>query len=184
MDDLGTTPAFVLTARGDLAYSNAAADAAFLLSSPIPPPHERNVVWRLFVDPTSRRLYESWEDTAQAVLARFRADFASNPGDPAFEALVENLGEESAEFREWWPRHDVMGESDGRKRFVHPEVGRLVLEHTTLHSPADSDLRVLVHVPSTAEDRARLEEVVAKANGSKPKAANKAGLDDRGSYLT
>ena len=166
MDDLGTTPSYALTASRDLAYSNAAADVAFLLSSPFPPPHESNVLWRMFVDPASRELYEHWEVTARTVLARFRADFASNVGDRRFGALVKDLKRESAEFREWWPRHDVMGESDGRKRIVHPQVGRLILEHTTLHSPADPDLRVLVYVPSTDEDLARLEELMAKANGS------------------
>lgn len=166
MYDLKTTPAYAMTARGDLAYRNPAADVAFSLSSPFPPPHERNVVWRLFVDPASRGLYEDWETTARAVLARLRADFAANLGDPKFEALVEDLKSASAEFRELWSRHDVTGASDVRKVVVHPEVGRLVLEHTTLHSPADPDLRVLVYVPSTGEDLARLKELMAKTNGS------------------
>ena len=179
MDDLGTTPSYALTAPRDLAYSNA----AFLLSSPFLPPHERNVVWRLFVDPAARKLYEDWETTARTVLARFRADFALNPGDQRFEALVEDFKRESAEFGEWWPRHDVMGELDGRKRIVHPEVGRLVLEHTTLHLPADPDLRVLVYVPSTEEDLARLKEAMAMAGGSTPKAANEKGLDGQGTSI-
>ncbi len=183
MDDLGNSPAYATTAHGDLAYWNAAAEAAFLLSSPMPPPHERNIVWRLFVDPTWRRRNEDWEPTARTVLARLRADLAESPGDPRFEELVEDLKRESVEFREWWPRHDVVGESDGRKRLVHEGVGRLVFEHTTLHSPADPDLRVLVHVPSTPEDLARLKELVAKANGSTRKATNGEGTHGKGSPL-
>ena len=181
LDDLGNSPAYAITAHGDLAYWNAAADATFSLSSPMPPPHERNVVWRLFVDPALRGLYEDWEPTAQTVLARLRADLAESPGDPRFVELVEDLKRESAEFREWWPRHDVVGEWDGRKRLVHEGVGRLVLEHTTLHSPADPDLRVLVHVASTAEDLARLKELMAKANGSTRKATNGEGTYGQGS---
>ena len=183
MDDLGTSPAWAMTAREDLAYWNSAADAAFLLSSPIPSPHERNLMWRMFLDPALRELYEDWETVAQAGLARFRADFTLNPGDPGFEELVEDLKRESAEFREWWPRHDVMEESDGRKRFVHPEVGRLTLEHTTLHSPADPDLRVLVYVPSTDEDQERLEEIMAKADGSTSRTGSKEDMDGQGSSL-
>ena len=179
LDDLRTSPAYAMTAYGDLAYWNAAADAAFLLSSP--PPHGRNVVWRLFVDPTLRGLYEDWEPTAQTVLARLRSDLAERPGDTRFEELLEDLKRESAEFREWWPRHDVVGQSDGKKRLVHRGVGRLVLEHTTLHSPADPDLRVLVYVPSTEEDLARLEELMMKANVSTQEATNRKGTCNRGS---
>lgn len=183
LDDLGNSPAYATTAHGDLAYWNAAADAAFLLSSPMPSPHERNIVWRLFVDPTWRARNEDWEPTAQTVLARLRADLAESPGDPRFGELVEDLKRESVEFREWWPRHDVVGEPDGTKRLLHEGVGRLVLEHTTLHSPADPDLRVVVYVPSTAEDLARLEELMAKANGSTRKATNGGVTYGRGSPL-
>ena len=178
MDDLGTSPAWAMTAREDLVHWNFAAEAAFLLSSPFPPPHERNLMWRMFIDPALRGLYEDWETTARAVLARFRANFASSSGEPGFERLVEDLERESAEFRAWWPLHDVMEESEGTKVLAHPEVGRVVLDHTTLHSPADPDLRVVVYVPSTDVDRARLDAVVA--NGSKPAAGIQEGASGQG----
>lgn len=165
LDDLGICPAYAISAPGDLAYWNVAADRVFRLSSPIPPPHERNLLWRLFVDPDSRNLYASWTKTAQVILALFRADFARYPGDARFEALVEDLTQESAEFREWWARHDVSGALDGRKRILHPEVGPIVLEYSTLHVPADPDLRVNVYAPSTQKDLARLAQLAKVSRG-------------------
>ena len=183
MNDLGTSPAWAMTAREDLAYWNAAADAAFLLSSPIPPPHDRNLMWKLFLDAAWRELWEDWESVARSVLARFRANFALNPGSPAFERLIEDLERESPQFREWWPCHDVMEESEGSKGFFHPEVGHLTLDHSTLHSPADPDLRVLVYVPSTGEDQTQLEEIMAKANGSTPRTGSRDVMDGQGPPL-
>ncbi len=166
LDDLGTCPAYAISAPGDLTYWNLAAERVFMLSSPIRPPHERNLLWRLFVEPETRKLYASWEETARATLAHVRADFANYPGDARFEALVEDLTQASPEFREWWPEHDVSGEPDGRKRLLHPEVGPLVLEYSTLHVPADPDLRVNVYAPSTQGDFARLTKL-AEAFGER-----------------
>lgn len=106
------------------------------------PAHERNLIRRMFVNPALREPYENWETIVHAVLARSRAYFAANPDGPRFERLIEDLRRESAEFGEWRQRHDVMGELDGRKRIVHPEVNSLVLEYTTLCSPAALGLRV------------------------------------------
>jgi len=142
LDDLRASPAYAISARGDLAHWNAAAEAVFGLSSGVPS-HERNLLWQLFADPTSRERYASWEATAKMTLARFRADFARYPGDERFEDLVEDLRGESVEFREWWPRYDVAGEADGRKEIVHPDAGHIALEHTTLSPPGDPDLSIL-----------------------------------------
>lgn len=159
LDDLRASPAYAISAYGDLAYWNAAADAVFGLSCGVPP-HERNLLWQLFADPDARERYASWESTAQGMLARFRADYARHPGDAQFEGLIEDLKLESPEFREWWPHYDVAGEADGRKAIIHPEVGYILLEHSTLSPPADPDLKVMVYTPAGEADAARLAEAV------------------------
>ena len=155
LDDLRASPAYAVSARGELAHWNAAAGAVFGLASGVPP-HERNLLWQLFVNPSARERYASWEETARTLLARFRAEFAGHPGDARFVRLVEDLKRESAEFREWWPRYDVAGEAEGREEIVHPGVGRIVLEHTTLSPPEDPDLKVLVHTPASEADADKL----------------------------
>lgn len=155
MDDLRASPAYAISAHGELAHWNAAAEAVFDLSSGVPP-YERNLLWQLFANPSARALYASWETTARVMLARFRADAARHPGDPRFADLIQDLKRESAEFGEWWPRYDVAGEADGREEIVHPRAGRIALERTTLSPPADPDLKVVVYSPAGDADAARL----------------------------
>lgn len=149
LEDLRTSPAHALGAQWDLVYWNAAADLVFDFSSGAPPPHERNLLWGLFTDPEERSRRARWEESARAALARFRADFARYPADARFERLVEDLKRESPEFREWWPRYDIVGELDGRKEFIHPKMGHLILDQTTLRSPAYPDLKIMLYAPSS-----------------------------------
>ena len=138
-----------------MAHWNAAAETIFGFSGGVPP-YEKNLLWRLFADPSARARYSSWETTARTALARFRAEFASHPGDARFADLVEDLERESAEFGEWWPLYDVAGEAEGREEVVHPDGGRIILEHTTLSPPGDSDLKVVVYTPASEADADRL----------------------------
>ena len=155
LDDLRASPAYAMSAHGELAHWNAAAEAVFGFSRGVPP-HQRNLLWQMFVNPASRARYASWETTARGMLARFRAESARHPGDARFAGLIEDLGRESAEFGEWWPRYDVAGEAEGHEEIVHPDAGRIVLEHTTLSPPGDQDLKVVVYTPASETDAARL----------------------------
>ena len=68
-------------------------------------------------------------------------------GDPAFEALVERLGEASPEFRDWWPRHEVLGSGEGRKEILHPTAGLLEFEHAVFLHAENSDQRLVLYSP-------------------------------------
>jgi len=50
----------------------------------------------------------------------------------------------SADFRELWAQHDVLGSADGLKRYVHPELGELILDYTSFDVPGDGDIRLIV----------------------------------------
>lgn len=178
LDDLRASPAYAISARGDLAYWNAAAEAVFGLSSGVPP-HERNLIWRLFAGPASRRRYASWEATARSILARFRADFARYPSDPRFTSLLEDLQRESAEFEKWWSRYDVAGEADGREEIIHPDAGHIALEHTTLSPPGNPDLKVMVYTPASEADAARLAEALPERTYQSSDLRNDCDTSDR-----
>ena len=158
VDDLEPDPAVVLGRRWDYLYWNRAAPTVFSLAAP--PPYTRNFVWRLFAEPAMRRV-PGWEQVAQTALALFRADSARYPGDPRFKELLDDLEQTSAEFRAWWPRHDVRGHLDCRKEVLHPVVGRLVLERTTLQLPAAPDLKIVIYTPLPEDDTAaKLQQLV------------------------
>jgi hypothetical protein len=110
-------------------------------------PGDRNLLWYMFIHPAARKRVVDWHSNAQRVLAQFRAETAHLLGDPRVAALVERLSSASAEFAEWWPRHDVVDRAGCRKEILHPTAGPLVFEHNTLVVGGAPDVRVVLYVP-------------------------------------
>jgi hypothetical protein len=88
-------------------------------------------------------------------VANFRAVAAKYPNDPRFTELIDELRTTSADFRELWAQHDVMGAAEGLKRYIHPEVGELILDYTAFEIPGDGDIRmvVLTAAPGSESER-------------------------------
>jgi transcriptional regulator with XRE-family HTH domain len=158
IDSLNPTPVYLLGRRFDfLAYNRAAA----VLFSELErvPPAERNHLWLVFMHPAWRELYPDWESNARRLLGRFRASYAERVGDPAFESLLEQLLAGSAEFREWWPRHEVVASGEGRKTIEHPIAGHLEFEHAVFLRAENSEQRLVLYSPRPGTDTA--EKVAA-----------------------
>ncbi|WP_437123430.1 helix-turn-helix transcriptional regulator [Tistlia consotensis] len=141
-----SNPAYVKNQRWDVLGWNAAA--ALLFEGCIAlEPGLSNIVLQLFGNPRCRRRMIDWEGDARRALAKFRLDYGRAQGDPAFEALVEQLEAASPEFRRWWPRQDVSGSGEGIKRFDHETLGELEFEHTAFLVESAPDLRLVVYTP-------------------------------------
>ncbi|GLV55476.1 transcriptional regulator [Dictyobacter sp. S3.2.2.5] len=149
LDALHPVPAYIVGRRWNFLAWNTTAEHVLRLSRTAAAPYAYNVVWRIFTDPTARPIHHqpTWEQVAQKVLAEFRADSARFADEEWFTLLVADLQRVSPEFRAWWPRHDVRGRADALKDFVHPVVGRLIFEHTTLQVPDMPDLKLMIHTP-------------------------------------
>jgi len=154
LDDLNPTPAYVMGRRYDYLAWNTAADGLFSLSE-ASPPYGRNLVWRLFTNPTMRA-QPNWEQLARGTLGEFRAANARHPGEQQFEELIEDLKVVSPEFRRLWPHHDVRSSLDGHKVIEHSTLGRLEFEHVTLQVVNYPDLRIMVYAPNGVT-RAKLQ---------------------------
>lgn len=162
LDGLNPLPAYVRGRRWDILAWNAAADALADFSSTAGP--ARNVVWRLFRDPNSRCRYGDPECTMRRAVAQFRAVAAKYPNDPGFVELIDDLRANSAEFRRLWAEHDVLGSTDGLKRFNHPELGEFILDHTTLELPGDGDIKMVVLTAAPgSETEAKLQLLAPQA---------------------
>ena len=99
LDALNPLPAFVVGRRWDYLAWNPTAEQVFGLSRSVPP-HEYNVVWRLFVDPMSHHIsHPQWEQVAQKVLAEFRAESARYADEEWFKRLIADLHHVSPEFQ-------------------------------------------------------------------------------------
>jgi transcriptional regulator with XRE-family HTH domain len=117
------------------------------------PSERRSLLWWLFADPALREA-PTWEDTAKRTLARFRAEHARRVGDPAFARLVEELSAASPEFRNWWPRHEVLAAQSGTKTISHPEHGTVRMHHLQSVPTSSPDLRLTVYAPADETTRA------------------------------
>jgi len=126
---------------------------------------DRNVVWRHFAGAPSRI------DHLPGELARFEAAMVSDlrsslvtyPDDGRLRALVDDLREHSARFRELWAAHAVGVHGTGDTKTVHhPEVGAVTVDCDVLTVPG-CDLRIVVYSAprgtATAEQFALLDVV-------------------------
>src|SRR5215469_3474186 len=159
LDQMEELPAFIIGPRWDVLGWNLAAGAFFSFASI--PAAERNMVWLFFTASTLRSLIVDWPTRARDVLARFRVNYGRHAGDQQFVQLVERLKSVSAEFAEWWPRHDVLPQSEGLKRYNHPLVGRLQLQHVSFSVMDDPELTLTILAPArSADSRTKLRQII------------------------
>ncbi|MBF5001617.1 helix-turn-helix domain-containing protein [Nocardia sp. BSTN01] len=131
-------------------------------------------IYRWFTDPASRRIYpqEDLAPQSRSFVADLRAAVGRRgPGDSEASALVDELSQQSPEFRELWADQDVGVRRDERKRILHPTVGMLDLTCLSLFSE-DSRQRLLWFTPragtDTAEKLALLTVVGTQAMHTEP----------------
>lgn len=153
IDSMEPAPAYVLGPRWEfLAWNSAQAR----LYPPIVELEgiERNLLWVLFADPSTRDLIVDWDIHARQALAEFRAATTSLRGDDQFARLVELLVADSAEFAAWWPEHDVSQFETRIRRFRHPAAGLLTFEYQQLAPVEWPGLRVACQLPVPGDDSA------------------------------
>src|ERR1700722_8485982 len=133
-------PSVAMGCRWDVLAWNRSA-RAFLFDFEKVPANQRNMLWLVFTRAEFRSLMVDWSARAQDTLARFRADYGRHAGEAHFVQLVEQLKAVSAEFAEWWPRHDIQQMSEGRRDYLHPLGGRMIVEHATFLVGNNPELR-------------------------------------------
>jgi transcriptional regulator with XRE-family HTH domain len=154
-------PTYVKGRRWDILAANRSARALFVDWDALPP-DQRNELWWLFTDPRARKVYVNWQQDAAAMLARFRLTAARRPDDPDFVDLIERLHQASAEVRQWWPRHEVLGVGSGTKRLHHPMLGDVTFQHVVLQV-ADHPDQKLVTFTVADSDQTRLAQLTQLA---------------------
>lgn len=160
LDALDPNPAFVRGRRYDILAWNRGA-VALVGDYATMSAQQRNILWRFFMEPSYTALFPRKHDVAQKITAQFRAVAARYPDDPSFTELINELLASSPLFREYWARHDVQGSYEGYKHIMHPRVGELMLEYTTLQIPNYPDMRISIYTADkgSASER-KLRELV------------------------
>jgi transcriptional regulator with XRE-family HTH domain len=162
-------PAYVIGRRWDVLAWNRAAEALFGDYGKLAG-DERNIMHLVFANAAHRRLLVDWDELAPTALAMFRSDSARYAGDPEFERLIASLMGSSREFREWWPRHEVLHRLSSQKRIQHQTGGRMVFEHTSFAVTDHPDMKLVVYTPleeaqSVGKLEALLHDVTPGENG-------------------
>lgn len=108
---------------------------------------DRNLLRYVFLSPAARSLIADWEHRAQRLVAEFRADFHRRPGDPAMNALVDQLRQDSALFARYWQQQDVLSREGGERLFRHPSQGELSFTQATLLVAAQLEIKLVCLLP-------------------------------------
>ncbi|NQX66410.1 helix-turn-helix domain-containing protein [Paenibacillus alba] len=148
----GTSPAYVTDQRLNIVAWNKAANLIYgdygAMSR-----RERNTVWRTFTSQYVRELLQgNWETHARHRLANFRANYGKFAGDPWWLELIGDLNQVSAEFRAWWPQHDVLNGPEGKKMNHHPSAGLLIFDQISFLVSDSPHLTVTINIPANEND--------------------------------
>lgn len=124
------------------------------------PADRRNLLWWMFTDERTRAMMPRWEPAARAILGQFRALVGRTPDDPHLNSIVAGLTEASPQFRIWWQAYPVQDFHASSITLDHPAAGPLSLDVYQLRLVENPDLLMVVHLPSTAEDRDRIRTLL------------------------
>lgn len=167
-NNLSDSPAFIRGRRWDVLAWNGVITALFGDICRLPAKH-RNTLWKQFMDENSRRMNPNWEQHVKTSLAAFRIDYDRFVGDrPWFAELIDDLNNESPEFREWWPRHDVEQWRLPADRYIHPTVGELFLQRVSLQVDGSEGMRLVVFTPQPGTDSNRKLRQLARMAAARP----------------
>jgi hypothetical protein len=160
MDRWDHGPALVVNRRTDvLARNSMSAALAERLE------HTDNFLRMLFLSPAAREHWPDWEREGASMVAHLRAAVGADHEDPSLE-LVEELSEESEDFRRMWARHDVRSRRHDVVRYRHPLVGDLILWHVSFSIDCVPGQRLFA---AQAEPGSPSEEALGKLSAMRPR---------------
>lgn len=159
LDALEFSPAIIKTATWDVVAWNRAA-VVVLTDYGALPPGQRNILRLMFGDPRVRAAQHDWDSIARLVVAAFRVDAARAGAVSEVSQLVDELCRLSPDFDALWRENDVGAHGDGVKRFRHPVLGPIELEHSAFDVDGRPDLGMIVYNPVTSADAGRIRSLI------------------------
>ena len=159
LDTFVIAPALIKTATWDVVAWNHAAAVVFTDYGSLPP-SQRNILRRIFCDPSVRAAQHDWEGLARFVVGAFRADAARAGAVSEVGQLVDELCAASPEFKALWRDNDVHVHGEGIKRLRHPILGLIELEYSAFAVDGRPDLGMIVYNPATKSVASRIRSLV------------------------
>jgi transcriptional regulator with XRE-family HTH domain len=108
-----------------------------------------NLLNALFLNKAFRSRIENLSEATSQALERFRIDYGQHSNDVRYQALVNNLKRDSAEFVVLWDCHHVrrVAEKTIEVRTSNKEL--ISLDRISLHPSSSDDITVVVHIPAS-----------------------------------
>jgi transcriptional regulator with XRE-family HTH domain len=149
--------AFVVGPRAEVLAGNDLA-WALLTDFPNRPPGDRNLLRWMLLDDEARTLYKDWPMVVSQQVGVLQLEASAHPNDPAMEAFVGELATKSPDFRTWWSTPNPQGRTAGRKTFIHPVVGEVLIDWEAFIIPGNEGQTMFVNTPAdaAAEEAMRL----------------------------
>ena len=162
LDKLDPCPAIIRTATWDVIGWNQAA-TVMLGDYGALPPHQRNVLRTIFLDPRARAAQYDWESVARHVVGAFRREAARAGAAAEVEPLVHELCRLSPEFETMWRDNDVRGaHGEAVKLIRHPVLGPLAFEYSAFAVDGRTDLCMVVYNPATRDDADKIRSMMQR----------------------
>jgi hypothetical protein len=162
LDALDPSPALIRTAIWNVVAWNRAA-TVMLGDYGSLPPHQRNVLRIIFLDPRARAAQHDWESVARHVVGAFRVDAARAGAAAEVEPLVDELCRLSPEFKTMWRDNDIPGtHGEAVKRMRHPVLGPVAFEYSAFAVDGRTDLSMVVYNPATPADAERIASLLER----------------------
>src|SRR5580658_4444767 len=162
LDALDPSPALIRTAIWNVLAWNRAATIMMGDYGSLPP-HQRNVLRIIFLDPHARAVQYDWESVARFVVGAFRVDAARAGAAAEVGPLVDELCRLSPEFKAMWHDNDVHGaHGEAVKHIRHPVLGPLAFEYSAFAVDGRPDLSMVVYNPATPADALKISSLTGK----------------------
>ncbi|WJR69183.1 helix-turn-helix transcriptional regulator [Neorhizobium sp. CSC1952] len=162
LDAMPVIPATIATSTWDIIGWNRAAQLALTDYAALPP-GERNILRRMFLDPTTRAAQIDWESVARFLVATFRAETArAGEADRAAELVTELTGK-SDDFARMWIENDVHTTGEGAKTIRHAAVGEIAFEFSSFAIDGRPDLKMMIYNPAGDRDLEKMRQLCGSA---------------------
>lgn len=155
MIDALPIPAVIHTSRWEIVAWNKPAIGIFRDYKALPL-EERNVLWLVLNNSEVDEYADQYRALVHNMVSKLRVDYSHAPGDPSFDRLIERLSASSPQFVELWGDYDVSGEMEGVSVVHHPELGRIIFEHTC-YQIEGTFLRMFVFSPIDEDSTHKLQ---------------------------
>lgn len=163
LDQLNPIPAVMQNARFDILGYNQAFQCLMNVDLASIPRQDRNCLYLAMTHSAWRASMSECADAMPRMVAQFRAAMGEHIHDPVWEKQLQRFMTTSNEFSDAWQRYEVRSVENQIKRFRHPKVGILNLQHTNWWSAPKNGDRLMIYVPVDDESKLRLELLINSA---------------------